>query len=181
MGQFTMDDAWDDYNLSNVSLSNAEHYQIPILLDILRINPHLKVIGTPWTALPWLKTSNSWIKGELIDEERTYQIYGQFIAKLLALYKSKYNISFFGLTLQNEPLFEPHDYAGMKMSSDQQIKLLAAVGPAIAEVDTNVKIMVYDHNWDNTEYAIDVLSSEAGKYAAGTAWHCYAGYLCTFY
>jgi len=52
---------------------------------------------------------------------------------------------------------------------------LRMVGPAVAAVDDKVKIMVYDHNWDITGYAIDVLSSDAGKYAAGTAWHCYGG------
>ena len=174
MGQFTMDDTPNDYDLSHVSLSNAEHYQIPILLDILAINPELRVIATPWTALPWLKTSNSAIGGALKDDDQTYQTYGRFFAKLLSLYKSKYDISFFGLTLQNEPLYSPGNYTGTYMSSDQQIRLLAAAGPAIAEVDGNVKIMVWDHNWDNPQYAIDVLTSEAGKqYAAGTAWHCY--------
>ena len=171
---FTYDDSNGDYNLDHMSLDNAQ-YQIPILKDIITINPYIRLIGTPWTAPPWLKTTNSHFGGELIDNDQTYQTYGRFFAKLLSLYKSEHGISFFGFTLQNEPLFQPPDYAGMKMSSAQAIKLLAAMGPLVAAVDEKVKIMVWDHNWDKIDYAIDVLSSEAGKYVAGTAWHCYAG------
>jgi len=179
IAEFTMDDTYGDYNLTNISLHNAENYQIPILMDVLSINPFIKLIGSPWTALPWLKTNaNSatpWFQGELVDDDVTYQTYGRFFLKLLELYKSQYNVSFFGLTLQNEPLYEPTNYPGTGMSSAQQIKLLEVAGPLIAAFDKNVKIMTYDHNWDVTQYAIDVLSSDAGKYAAGTAWHCYAG------
>ena len=106
--EFTMDDTYYDYNLSQMSLKNAENYQIPILMDIMKINPFIKLVGSPWTGLPWLKTTaNSgtpWFGGSLIDTDKTYETYANFFAKLLMLYKEQYNVSFFGLTLQNEPL-----------------------------------------------------------------------------
>eukprot|EP01084_Bolivina_argentea_P090284 162719_1 len=180
--EFTMDDTYGDYDLSNMSLINAADYQIPILLDIMKINPYIKLIGSPWTGLPWLKTSankpypGNFDGGEILDDDKTYQTYGNFFLKLLQLYKSQYNVSFFGLTLQNEPLYEPNNYPGMGMSAQQQIKLINVAGPLLQQFFPKVKIMVYDHNWDVTDYAITVLSdSTASKYADGTAWHCYAG------
>ena len=36
--------------------------------------------------------------------------------------------------------------------------------------------MVYDHNWDDTDYPISILDdTEAKQYVSGSAFHCYAG------
>ena len=46
---FTYDDVNNDFSLKSESLSN-DPYTIPILQDILKINPDLKIVACPWTA-----------------------------------------------------------------------------------------------------------------------------------
>ena len=37
-------------------------------------------------------------------------------------------------------------------------------------------MMVYDHNWDDTDYPISILDdTEAKQYVSGSAFHSYAG------
>ena len=40
----------------------------------------------------------------------------------------------------------------------------------------SIDVMVYDHNWDDTEYPISILDDDTAKqYVSGTAFHCYGG------
>ena len=51
--------------------------------------------------------------------------------------------------MQNEPLYVPADYPGMRMTADEQRRFLAEyLGPAFREAGITVKILVFDHNWD---------------------------------
>jgi glucosylceramidase len=50
------------------------------------------------------------------------------------------------------------------------------LGPKLAANNLTTKIILYDHNWDDTNYPLDVLSDATAKnYIEGTAFHCYAG------
>ena len=43
-----------------------------------------------------------------------------------------------------------------------------------------VKLLAYDHNWDEPSYPLDVLAHSADPHTfAGTAWHCYGGEMAT--
>ena len=53
---YTYDDSVGDYNLTHESLKNDENYIIPVLKDILQVNPDLKIIACPWSAPVWMKT-----------------------------------------------------------------------------------------------------------------------------
>lgn len=82
------------------------------------------------------------------------------------------------LTLQNEPHFEPHGYAGMRMEASQQASLIAALGPKLkAGGYGDVKILTWDHNWDEGVAYINTVyhNTDAMQYTAGSAWHCYGG------
>jgi O-glycosyl hydrolase len=46
---FTYDEVTGDYSLNSESLSN-DPYTIPILQDILKVHPAMKIIVCPWTA-----------------------------------------------------------------------------------------------------------------------------------
>jgi glucosylceramidase len=68
--------------------------------------------------------------------------------------------------------------------------LILALGPKLRRARLDTKILGYDHNWSEhpndiastppgrdpeTEYPSDLLRSRAGRWIAGTAFHCYAG------
>ena len=97
----------------------------------------------------------------------------------------------YAVTVQNEPQNRrPSGYPGMDLPVAQEAKLIQALGPALQEAGFDTKILGYDHNWEThpddiastppgedpeTEYPSDLLSSDAGRFIAGTAFHCYAG------
>ena len=67
---------------------DEEHnHIIPILKEILAINPTMKIMGTPWTAPRWmkvenlenLKPKNSWTSGQL--NPKYYQDYAEYFVK----------------------------------------------------------------------------------------------------
>ena len=64
----------DTKGIENFALQTEEkEYVIPILKDILAINPTIKILGSPWTCPKWMKVNNleeknpfdSWTSGQL--------------------------------------------------------------------------------------------------------------------
>jgi glucosylceramidase len=81
------------------------------------------------------------------------------------------------LTIQNEPHFEPGDYPGMRMEPGERAAFIRGhLGPLMLSEIPQVKLLDWDHNWDQPDSPIAVLSdAKAARYIHGVAWHCYAG------
>ena len=54
-----------DENLEHFSLATAKAGLIPLLKEILAINPKIKILGSPWSAPVWMKDNNSFKGGSL--------------------------------------------------------------------------------------------------------------------
>ena len=68
LSRYTYDDlpaGQTDPSLSRFSLAHDEAEIVPVLEEALAINPALRVMGTPWSAPAWMKTSGSLIGGTL--------------------------------------------------------------------------------------------------------------------
>jgi glucosylceramidase len=65
----------------------------------------------------------------------------------------------------------------MEMTAEEQLNFIKYhVGPLFEAEGIETKIIIYDHNWDNTDYAISILDDvDARKYVAGSAFHAYGG------
>ncbi|GLX71246.1 S-layer homology domain-containing protein [Paenibacillus glycanilyticus] len=163
-----------DPELEHFSIKHDSAYIIPVLKQALAINPDLKIMGTPWSAPGWMKTTDSSIKGKLKDEY--YGVYAQYFVKFIEAYEEE-GIPIDAITLQNEPHFEPGDYPGMRMEPEDQAKFVKDyLGPAFEDANIDTKIVVWDHNWSEPDYPINVLNDpDANKYIAGSAFHGYAG------
>ncbi|MEM8944986.1 MAG: glycoside hydrolase family 30 beta sandwich domain-containing protein [Planctomycetota bacterium] len=163
-----------DVTQSQFSISHDQQYIIPQLQEALAINPDLKLMGSPWSAPAWMKTSNSLIGGQL--ESQFYSSYATYFQSYIEAYANE-GLEIDAVTLQNEPLFTPGNYPGMSMSAAEQADLVKNhFGPTFAAANLDTKIVLYDHNWDVTSYAIDALNDPLVKqYVAGTAFHGYAG------
>jgi len=163
-----------DYALARFSIVRDEAVILPALREALAVNPGLKVIGSPWSTPGWMKSSDSLITGSL--NAGSYAAFAQYFVKYVEGYKAA-GVPVWAVTLQNEPLFEPEDYMGLKMEAEQQkVVLRDFVGPAFEKAGLTTKVMVYDHNWSHPEYPATILSDPAAaRYAAGTAYHCYEG------
>lgn len=172
-----------DYNINlftyedtpgNFSIDMDKRNMLPCVKEALEVNPELKVMASPWSAPGWMKTSGSIIGGELKPEN--YKAYGEYFANFVQAY-AREGVKIWAVTPQNEPLFVPGHYPGMKMEGQQAADFIkTGLGPAFAERGIDTKIYAYDHNWDRPDYPKTVLADpEARKYVAGTAWHGYGG------
>lgn len=164
----------EDRDLKYFSIDHDRLYIIPLLKLAKQINPDLKIMASPWSAPGWMKTTGSMIGGSLLREY--YDVYAQYFVKFVKEYE-KEGLEIYAVTPQNEPLYVPKEYPGMKMTWEEQADFIGEhLGPAFEKAGIKTKILTYDHNWDNTIFASYVLSHQkAGRYVAGSAWHFYGG------
>lgn len=165
----TRDDA-----MRNFSLAPMKADVLPVLKSAMHINPQLKVMASPWSAPAWMKTTDSLIKGSLRPDA-----FGAF-AKYLNKFADELlleGIQLHAITLQNEPHFEPDDYPGMRLMPAMRAELIANhVGPLLAQRKDKIRILDWDHNWDDVQSPLAVLANaKARPYVDGVAWHCYGG------
>ncbi len=162
-----------DYNLNYFSIAYDEDYIIPTLQEILAINPNVRIMGSPWSPPVWMKDSGHIGGGSL--KSNVYPAYANYFVKYVQAYAA-HGITIDAVTLQNEPYYEPWSYAGCRMEPADQIKLVKEMGPAFQNNNISTKILVWDHNWDNTDFSLSVLGdSQARPYIDGVAWHHYGG------
>lgn len=161
-----------DVSQSNFSLNGPDlTYLVPVLKEILTIAPSIKIIATPWTAPAWMKTNNSLIGGNLKSEY--YDSYATYFVKYLNAMKTQ-GINIYAITPQNEPE-NPYNNPSMLMTSTEQTNFILKLAPALQSANLSPKIIVFDHNCDNTTYPTSVMNGAAGSYIDGAAFHLYAG------
>jgi len=162
-----------DMSLTNFKLSADVSGLIPLLKEILIINPSIKIIATPWSAPVWMKDNNSFMGGNL--QPQYYDVYAQYFVKYIQLMKSE-GITINAVTPQNEPL-HPGNNPSMLMSALQQAVFIKTnLGPAFQAANISTKIVIYDHNCDKPEYPIAILNDAAAKpFVDGSAFHLYGG------
>lgn len=162
-----------DVNLDNFSINPDMANLIPVLNEILAINPNIKILATPWSAPAWMKTNENSVGGELRSEY--YGTYANYFVKYIQAMEAQ-GITIDAITVQNEPE-NPFNNPSMVMSAGQQVDFIANhLGSAFANANISTKIIAFDHNPDNTNYPIAVLNdATANNYIDGSAFHLYAG------
>jgi len=162
-----------DINQDKFSINKELTDLVPILKQIVAINPSIKILGSPWTAPTWMKTNNSFKGGSLKPEY--YSSYAHYLVKYINAMKAQ-GIVIDAITIQNEPL-HPGNVPSMYMeANDQAIFIKTALGPVFKSAGIKTKIIVYDHNADRPDYPITILDDAAAKpYVDGSAFHLYAG------
>lgn len=162
-----------DVNLAQFSLYPDTNDVIPMLKEILVINPQIKIIATPWSAPTWMKDNNAFIGGSLKPEY--YRVYANYFVKYIQKMKEE-GIAITAITPQNEPL-HPGNNPSMYMTALQQADFIKNhLGPAFANANLTTKIIIYDHNCNKQEYPLTVLNDlGANPYVDGAAFHLYEG------
>lgn len=162
-----------DLNLDKFSLAPSKNDLIPMLKEIVAINPKIKIMATPWSPPLWMKDNNSFIGGSL--QPKYYGVYAQYFVKYIQKMKEE-GITIDAITPQNEPL-HPGNNPSLLMTALQQADFIKNhLGPAFKAADNKVKIVIYDHNCNKPEYPIAVLNDAAANaYIDGSAFHLYEG------
>jgi glucosylceramidase len=162
-----------DINLTQFNLSQDTIDLIPVLKQILSINPNIKILGSPWSPPVWMKDNGSSVGGSL--QTQYYDVYARYFVKYIQQMQAR-GITIHAITPQNEPL-HPGNNPSMLMTAQQQAAFIKNnLGPAFQAASINTKIIVYDHNCDKPDYPITILNDPAAKpFVDGSAFHLYAG------
>jgi glucosylceramidase len=163
-----------DSSLAHFSIEVDRAEKILALKRAIAINPQLKLVGSPWSAPGWMKSSGSLIKGTLLPQ--FYGAFAEYFRRWIEAYEAE-SLPIFAITLQNEPHFEPENYPGMRLSPAQRAVLIGShFGPLFNRRGVRAQIWDWDHNWDEPASPLAVLAdSVARRYVSAVAWHCYGG------
>ena len=162
-----------DINIEKFSLTEEQKDLIPVLKQILRINPTIKILGSPWTPPVWMKTNGNSKGGSLKPEY--YQAYAKYLSKYIQAMQ-KEGIRIDAITIQNEPLHPGNNPSLLMLPSEQATFIKKNLGPLFKTTGIKTKIILYDHNADRPDYPISILNDpEARKYIDGSAFHLYGG------
>lgn len=162
-----------DPDLAHFNLAACCPEVVPVLQEILRINPAVKIIASPWSAPSWMKTNGSFVEGALKPE--CYSEYARYLVRCLEAMRG-HGIHVSAITPQNEPQ-NPRNEPSMVMTATEQADFIKGyLGPALRKGAPNTEILCWDHNCDAADYPLAVLGdAEARAYVAGVAWHLYRG------
>ena len=184
-GNFSYDDTdqgAQDATLAKFSIAQDQKATIPILKQLLAINPGVFIMATPWSAPAWMKNNASMNGtggtggGSSGLATAAYAPFAQYFVKFIQAY-AKEGITVGAVTPQNEPLNGSATYPGMDLNAPSELALIAKqMGPAFASAGLSTSIWAYDHNWDVESYPETVIGdATAGGYTEGAAFHCYGG------
>ncbi len=162
-----------DVNMEKFSLAPEKADVIPVLKEILAINPDLKILGSPWSPPTWMKTNNNSKGGSLKPE--FYDAYALYFVKYIQGMAAE-GIRIDAITIQNEPLHPGNNPSLLMLAEDQAAFIKKSLGPTFRKVKIDTKIIVYDHNADRPDYPLTILNDlEAAQYVDGSAFHLYGG------
>src|SRR5215210_6402811 len=162
-----------DPTLASFTIGAERADLIPVLKQILAINPGIPLLATPWTAPRWMKDNGSYVGGSLLPAN--YPAYAQYFVKYLQAMKAE-GITISAIAVQNEPL-NPNNNPSMSMTAAEQATFIKShLGPALQAAGLATKIFLYDHNADHPEYPLAILNDPAAKaFVDGSAFHLYGG------
>ncbi|MEO8711506.1 MAG: glycoside hydrolase family 30 beta sandwich domain-containing protein [Parafilimonas sp.] len=170
---FSYDDVGNDTTLSHFNLAEDTADAIPVLKEILSINPNIKILGSPWSPPAWMKTNHDTRGGRLKPEY--YAVYAKYLAKYIEE-MAKHEIKIDAITVQNEPLHPGNNPSLLLVAPDEAEFVKNYLGPLFKMKNINTKILIYDHNADRPDYPISILDdAKAAQYIDGSAFHLYGG------
>ncbi|XP_076030329.1 lysosomal acid glucosylceramidase-like [Oratosquilla oratoria] len=180
---YTYDDFPEDKSLKRFALQMEDiKYKIPMILESLKMSEaggrHVKLFASPWSAPAWMKSNNN-IKGKGKLLHKYYGTWAQYLVRFLKEY-SKHNVSFWGMTLQNEPtdgLLSHFSFNCMGWTPEDQAKWLGKyLGPTLEQEGfAHTKLFILDDNRFFLPKWVDIMMSypSAAQYVYGVAVHWY--------
>lgn len=197
--EYTLCDNYDlADHLRHFSLHTDEtDYVIPILREIISLNPSLKIIAAPWTPPRWMKYHEE--RGESPDGDETgdwtggrlrpkyYGVYGEYFVKFIRAMADN-GVPVYAVSPQNEPLNWGNSASLYMPYTDMADFVSQGLAPALKHAGLSTKIYIFDHNYnydnmaDQRHYpllAYQRMGSgfDGEELVAGACYHNYGGTL----
>lgn len=172
---YSYDDVPFDTELKHFSVEQDEKYVIPMLKEILKINPDLYLYSSPWSPPAWMKTGNSLCGGHMREE--FVECYVEYYIKFLKAYAA-HGIPVRALTPQNEP--ETHQEGKMPAciwNPETEARFIKLMRKRLDEEGMDVKIWMWDYRFTGIHrvmWSLDTIEGLA-ECCTGVGFHYYAG------
>lgn len=162
-----------DSGMQHFDLGPDKRDVIPVMKQIVRINPNIKILGSPWSPPTWMKTNHDTRGGRLLPQ--FYGAYAKYFVRYIQSMKAE-GITIDAITVQNEPLHPGNNPSLLLTAPEEADFIKFYLGPAFAKAGIHTKIILYDHNADRPDYPILILDdAAAAKYIDGSGFHLYNG------
>lgn len=172
---YSYDDVAFDTELKHFSVERDERYVIPMIQEILKINPDLFLYAAPWSPPFWMKTSENMCGGYMRDA--FLDCYADYFVKFIQAY-AEHGIKISAVTPQNEPETQQ---AGSMPACIWHPEIEAAfINILRRKLDANhldVQIWMHDHGFDGVNRIMWSLNNTEGlrESCNGFAFHYYDG------
>ncbi len=172
---YSYDDTENDVSLKHFSIERDEKYIIPMLKEILEINPDLYLFASPWSPPYWMKTGGSMCGGYMRNE--FVPCYAAYIVKFIKAYAA-HGIKISAITPQNEPeTQQQYKNPSCAWHPETEAAFIKCLRQAFTENSLDIKIWMHDHCFEYTRRVLWSLSHYEGLKDAvdGIAFHYYGG------
>ncbi|KAJ8580232.1 glycoside hydrolase family 30 protein, partial [Rhizopogon salebrosus TDB-379] len=170
---YSYDDTSGDILLNDFNIDAAPSDVFSVLQDIRSINNMVRVHILPWSPPGWMKSGGSMNGGSL--NTQYINIMANYLLKSVQAFSSM-GIPVYAVSIQNEPENSDSTYpsCNMPVTTEAQIGLALRI-LLNNEGFSGVKIIGYEHNWEDAANYPVQLMQQAGSAFDGVAFHCYEG------
>ena len=172
---YSYDDVPFDTELKHFSIARDEAYIIPIIKEILEINPDLYLFASPRSPPGWMKTGGNLCGGYMRDE--FLDCYADSIIKFIEAYAA-HGIKISALTPQNEPNNQQKGLMPACVWHPQtEADFIKILRKKLDKKGMDVKIWMLDHSFFDVGRVTWSLDNCQGLADAcdGVAFHYYGG------
>lgn len=172
---YSYDDHPFDTSLEHFSVERDETYIIPMIKEILEINPDIYLFASPWSPPGWMKTGGSLCGGYM--REQYLDCYADYIIKFIKAY-AEHGIKISAITPQNETNTQQSGrMPACIWHPETEARFIKVLRQKLQAENLDVKIWMYDHSFIDTQRVLWSLENCEGlsEDCDGVAFHYYEG------
>jgi glucosylceramidase len=163
-----------DVSLDTFSIAREEMYVLPVLREIIKLQPNLKILISPWSPPGWMKDNQQMNHGgSLLPEYR--ETWARYYVKFIQALNAN-NIHPWGVSVQNEPAAKQVWDSCIYSAEQERDFIKFYLGPTLRKTFGDaIQILAWDHNRDIMLDRVKPIyqDPEASQYVWGTAFHWY--------
>ncbi|MBQ8850733.1 MAG: hypothetical protein IJ011_10410 [Clostridia bacterium] len=174
---YSYDDVPFDRELKHFSVKRDERYIIPMIKEILEVNPELYLFASPWSPPGWMKTEGMMCGGYMREE--FIDCYADYIIKFIKAYET-YGIKISAITPQNEPnTQQTRRMPACIWHPEIEAKFVKVLRRKLDENGMDTRIWLFDHSFYGTSRVLWQLDNvkDLAECCDSVAFHYYAGYI----
>jgi len=172
---YSYDDVEDDTALEHFSIERDKAYIIPMIKEILSVNPDMYIYAAPWSPPGWMKTSGNLCGGYM--REKYIDCYADYLIRFVEEYE-KCGIHVSALTPQNEPETQQHNsMPACVWHPETEAKFISVLRRKLNEKGLDTEIFLYDYNfnnWQRPKWCLDAFEDLKNECNA-VSFHYYGG------